>query len=82
MEYPTCFLVAMVDWFSRLIIAWKLSVTLEIDFCIEALQQVLQTGQPDIFHSDQRESIQSRGSEKVTESAWTSSKLFQERKTR
>ena len=48
-----CYLVAIVDWYSRLIIAWKLSVTLEIDFCIEALQEALQISQPEIFNSDQ-----------------------------
>lgn len=48
-----CYLVAIVDWYSRLIIAWKLSVTMEIDFCIEALQQALQISQPEIFNSDQ-----------------------------
>jgi len=50
-----CYLVAIVDWYSRLIIAWKLSVTLEIDFCIETLQEALQISQPEIFNSDYAE---------------------------
>ncbi len=48
-----CYLVAIVDWYSRKIIAWMLSVTLEIGFCIEALQKALQSSQPEIFNSDQ-----------------------------
>ena len=48
-----CYLVAIVDWYTRLIISWKLSVTLEIDFCIQALHEALQQGQPEIMNSDQ-----------------------------
>jgi putative transposase len=53
MKKGFCYLVAIVDWYSRSIISWKLSVTLEVDFCIEALQQALQISQPTIFNSDQ-----------------------------
>jgi len=48
------YLVAIMDWFSRHVIAWELSVTLETDFCLGALEQALATGrQPEIFNSDQ-----------------------------
>jgi len=48
-----CYCTAIIDWFSRYILSWKLSITLEIDFCIEALQSALQINQPGIFNSDQ-----------------------------
>lgn len=48
-----CYCTAIIGWFSRYILSWNLSITLEIDFCIEALQIALQKNQPGIFHSDQ-----------------------------
>ncbi len=48
------YLVAIVDWFSRRVLAWRLSITLEVDFCIIALKEALfQYGKPDIFNTDQ-----------------------------
>lgn len=47
------FLVAVIDWYSRFILAWRLSNTLDGIFCVEALQQALTHGQPEIFNSDQ-----------------------------
>lgn len=47
------YLVAVIDWYSRYILAWRLSNTLEGIFCIEALQQALTWGRPEIFNSDQ-----------------------------
>jgi putative transposase len=48
------YLVAVVDWFSRKVLAWKLSITLAADFCIEALEEALARHErPDIFNSDQ-----------------------------
>jgi putative transposase len=48
------YLVAIVDWFSRRVLSWRLSITLEADFCIEALEEALSRfGQPEIFNSDQ-----------------------------
>jgi putative transposase len=47
-------LAAVVDWFSRRVLSWRLSITLEADFCIEALEEALSRfGQPEIFNSDQ-----------------------------
>ena len=43
------YLMAIMDWFSRYVIAWELSVTLEADFCVEALKRALAAGQPEIF---------------------------------
>lgn len=47
------YLVAIIDWFSRFVLAWQLSNTLDGRFCLEALHHALQHGQPDIFNSDQ-----------------------------
>jgi putative transposase len=48
------YLVAILDWASRRVLAWRLSNTLTTDFCIEAVQEALTTyGTPDIFNTDQ-----------------------------
>jgi len=47
------YLVAIMDWFSRYVIAWKISISLEAAFCIEALQGALSIATPDIFNTDQ-----------------------------
>ena len=48
------YLVAIVDWYSRRILAWRLSNTLTTDFCIEALQEAISRyGTPEIFNTDQ-----------------------------
>ena len=47
------YLTVVMDWFSRYVLSWELSVTLESDFCIEALKQALSFGKPQIFNTDQ-----------------------------
>jgi len=47
------YLVAVMDWFSRYVLAWELSNSLEAVFCLEALDRALESAQPDIFNSDQ-----------------------------
>ncbi len=47
------YLVAIMDWFSRFVIAWQLSNTLDGAFCLATLRQALQQGQPEIFNTDQ-----------------------------
>lgn len=47
------YLVAIMDWFSRYVLAWQLSNTLDGYFCQDVLQQVLQQDQPEIFNTDQ-----------------------------
>jgi putative transposase len=47
------YLVAVIDWFSRSVVAWRLSNTLDGGFCVDALMDALQRGQPDIFNTDQ-----------------------------
>lgn len=47
------YLVAIMDWFSRYVVAWSVSITMEANFCIEALQRALEGRKPEIFNSDQ-----------------------------
>jgi putative transposase len=47
------YLVAVIDWFSRYVLSWELSVTLDTSFCLEALDRALQRAKPDIFNTDQ-----------------------------
>jgi len=47
------YLVAVMDWYSRHVLAWRLSNTLDGAFCIEALEAALRRGTPEIFNSDQ-----------------------------
>ena len=48
------YLVAIMDWASRRVLAWRLSNTLDVDSCVEALEQALaRHGKPEIFNSDQ-----------------------------
>lgn len=47
------YLVAIMDWFSRYVLAWQLSNTLDVQFCLEALDQALSQGKLVIFNSDQ-----------------------------
>jgi len=54
MKQGWVYLVAVMDWFSRRVLAWRLSITMETDFCITALQEALDTyGAPEIFNTDQ-----------------------------
>jgi putative transposase len=48
------YLAAVMDWFARRILAWRLSITLEVDFCIETVDEALRLyGRPEIFNTDQ-----------------------------
>jgi putative transposase len=47
------YLVAIMDWFSRYVLSWELSVTMESEFCVSALDRALRVGRPEIFNSDQ-----------------------------
>jgi putative transposase len=48
------YLAAVVDWFSRRVLSWRLSITMEVDFCIEAVEEALaQHVAPSIFNTDQ-----------------------------
>jgi len=47
------YLTSVMDWYSRYVLSWKLSNTLEQSFCIEALLEALEKGKPEIFNTDQ-----------------------------
>jgi putative transposase len=47
------YLAAVIDWFSRYVIAWKLSNTLDGSFCLELLDEALKGGRPEVFNTDQ-----------------------------
>ena len=47
------YLVAIMDWYSRYVLSWEVSVSLETSFCLAALDWALQQGQPEIFNTDQ-----------------------------
>ncbi len=58
------YLAAVIDWYSRYVIAWRLSNTLDGSFCLEILDEALATGRPEVFNTDQ-------GTQFAAE-AWTS----------
>lgn len=47
------YLVVVLDWFSRYVLSWRLSNSLDSSFCLEALEEALRQGRPEIFNSDQ-----------------------------
>ena len=48
------YLAAVVDWFSRRVLSWRVSITMEADFCVEALEEALaKHGKPEVFNTDQ-----------------------------
>jgi len=47
------YLAAIIDWYSRYVVSWEVSVTLEMEFCISTLQRALSIAEPEIFNSDQ-----------------------------
>jgi putative transposase len=54
------YLVVVIDWFSRYVVSWAVSITMEVAFCVEALDQALRQGQPEIFNTDQGAQFTSR----------------------
>ena len=53
LRHGFAYLTAIIDWFSRYVLAWELSVTLETEFCVAALEWALRGGCPEIFNTDQ-----------------------------
>lgn len=52
-ESGFAYLTAVIDWFSRYVLSWRLSNTLENTFCVEVLEEALSISQPEIFNKDQ-----------------------------
>jgi len=53
MKHGFMYLVAVMDWHSRFILSWELSNTMDVDFCVAALDAALVMGRPEIFNTDQ-----------------------------
>ena len=53
MQQGFMYLTAVLDWFSRFVLSWRLSNTLDAHFCIAALEDALRQGTPEIFNTDQ-----------------------------
>ena len=53
MAHGFLYLVAIMDWYSRYVLAWRLSNTLDVNFCVDALEEALRKGRPEIFNTDQ-----------------------------
>lgn len=54
LKHGFVYLCAVIDWYSRYVLSWRLSISLEADFCVEALQEALNKhGCPEIFNTDQ-----------------------------
>ena len=48
------YLVAVMDWFSRRVLSWRISISMEVDFCLDAVEEALiRYGRPEIFNTDQ-----------------------------
>lgn len=61
LKHGFVYLMAIIDWFSRYVLDWELSISLCADFCIEALSRVLKIGKCDIFNTDQGSQFTSEG---------------------
>ncbi len=53
LRHGFCYLTAVMDWFSRYVLSWEVSLTMESWFCEEAVRSALELGAPEIFNSDQ-----------------------------
>ncbi len=54
------YLVAVMDWYSRCVLSWRLSNSMDVEFCLEALDEALEHGTPEIFNTDQGAQFTSR----------------------
>jgi putative transposase len=53
MRHGVMYLVAILDWYSRYVLSWQLSNTMDVAFCLTALEQALAQGRPEVFNTDQ-----------------------------
>lgn len=60
MRHGFMYLVAVLDWYSRHVLSWRLSNSMDADFCVEALDDALQNATPEIFNTDQGSQFTSR----------------------
>jgi len=60
MKHGFMYLTAVIDWYSRYVLSWRLSNTMDVGFCLEALDEALSRGRPEIFNTDQGSQFMSR----------------------
>ena len=53
LQRGSMYLMAVIDWFSRYVLSWEVSITLDTSFCVEALDRALKIATPEIFNTDQ-----------------------------
>jgi putative transposase len=68
MTHGFLYLVAIIDWYSRYVLSWQLSNSLDVSFCLEALKNALKYSKPEIFNSDQGSQFTSHEFTSVLES--------------
>ncbi len=61
MQKGFAYLTAIIDWYSRFVLDWQLSITMEADFCIETLSRVLSSTRCEIFNTAQGSQFTSKG---------------------
>jgi putative transposase len=61
LQHGFVYLMAIIDWYSRYVLDWQLSITMDADFCIETLERVLMHSSCDIFNTDQGAQFTSTG---------------------
>ena len=61
------YLVAIIDWYSRYVLSWRLSNTMDASFCVEALEEALSKGRPEIFNTDRGSQFTSEAFTKLLE---------------
>lgn len=64
------YLIAIIDWYSRKIISWKLSNTMDVNFCTESLKEALEKDKPEIFNTDQWSQFTSNKFTSILEKNW------------
>jgi putative transposase len=69
LRYGYMYLVAVLDWYSRYVVSWRLSNTLTSDFCVSALEEALSGSRPQIFNTDQGAQFTARAFTQVLEQA-------------
>ena len=62
------YLTAVMDWFTRFVLSWRISNTLDVGFCLDALRDALSLGRPEIFNSDQGSQYTSKEYTRLLES--------------
>lgn len=67
MNHGWVYLIAIIDWYSRKVVSWKVSNSMDLSFCKEVLLEALETGIPQIFNSDQWSQFTSKEFTKILE---------------